>query len=239
MSPDLEKADHHGTALEPSCSSSSDDSSPPVTLEPIRTAHTTRSRRSSRSRRSTATERRLDGTDPYENLEHALTQDVDLAEHDDDDDNCRRRPAAACEPMTRARTAASVAASTASRPPDFEVIFEDADPENPRNWSLWYRAWILFAVAYTCWVTVLYSTSYTSSAPGLMADFGTSQTVTTLGMTTYLLGLAAGSLVLAPMSELFGRQAVYMSCLSVWALLIIPSGLARSFSTILAARFFW
>jgi MFS family permease len=71
-----------------------------------------------------------------------------------------------------------------------------------------------------------------------MAEFGTSTTVTTLGMTTYLFGFACGSVVLAPMSELLGRQKVYMGCLVIWAVLIVPSGVAQTFATILVARFF-
>lgn len=188
-------------------------------LQPIRTNY---------SQRSVATQRRLDNTDPFENLEIAFSADRET--------EAERQ---AREPITHTRTGASVATSIASRPPDFEVIFEEGDPENPKNWPLWYRCWILVVVAYTCLVTVLYSTSYTSSMPGLMEEFGTSTTVTTLGMTTYLLGLAAGSFVLAPASELFGRQKVYMVCLSIWAVLIIPSAVAHSFVTILVSRFFW
>lgn len=211
MGPDIEKADVH-TGTETPDSSSGGES--PIMLEPIRT---------NRSQRSIATQHRLDGTDPFENLEHALTPDVD--------------PDAGR--ITHTRTAASAATSVTSRPPDFEVIFEEGDPENPRNWPLWYRIWMISVVAFTGWMTVLFSTSYTSSMPGLMDEFGTSNTVTTLGMTTYLLGLAAGSIVWAPASELYGRQAVYMACLAVWAILVIPSAVAHSFVTILVSRFFW
>ncbi|KAG9250571.1 MFS multidrug transporter [Emericellopsis atlantica] len=213
---DLEKADSRSAETALTVSSSSDPSSP--RLQPIRT---------NQSYRSVRSQRRIDGTDYLENLEQALTPDPTLLHADHDGQG-----------ITHTRTAASAATSIASRPPDFEVIFEDDDPENPRLWPLWYRVWVLFCLAYTGWVVVLYSTSYTSSAPGLMAEFGTSTTVTTLGMTTYLLGLACGSVVLAPMSELFGRRIVYLICLVAWAVLVVPSGVAQNFATILASRFF-
>lgn len=140
------------------------------------------------------------------------------------------------EPIAYTRTATSVA-STASRLPEFEIYFADKDPENPLNWPLWYRCWVIFCVSFATWVATLYSTSYTSSTPELVDEFASSTTTVTLGMTTYLLGLAAGSLVVAPLSELFGRQKVYIVCLLLWALLIVPCGLARSLTTIIVVRF--
>ncbi|KAF4337553.1 major facilitator superfamily transporter [Fusarium beomiforme] len=116
------------------------------------------------------------------------------------------------EPITYTRTGTSVT-SAASRPPDFEVFFGDGDPDNPRNWSKGYLS-------------------------GLAEEFGASTTVTTLGLTTYLLGLAVGSLIVAPLSELYGRQKVYIVCLSVWALLILPCALATSLTEIIVVRFF-
>lgn len=186
-------------------------------LEPIKTTEV-------RHRRSNATIRTQD-SDPYEALEHALTADQETqAERE------------AREPIAYTRTGTSIT-SVASRPPDFEVVFEEGDPENPRNWSLPYRAWITFCVSYSTWVIVLYSTSYTASIPGLMVEFDASKTVVTLGLTTYLLGLAAGSLVVAPLSELYGRRNVYLICLAVWALLIIPCALGTSLTEIIVVRF--
>ena len=190
--------------------------------------------KTNRSRRSSTATRRLDGTDPYENMERSMSAVAADDEDDDDDDD----DADDGEPTHRTRTNLSTA-SGASRHPDFEVVFEEGDPENPRNWPTWYRVWMLFAISFTCWVTVLYSTTYASSTPGLMEEFGSSTTVTTMGLTTYLLGLAAGSVFLAPLSELYGRQPVYMTCLVVWAVLIIPSALAKNLETIIVARFFW
>lgn len=85
---------------------------------------------------------------------------------------------------------------------------------------------------------MLYSTSYTATIPGLMEEFGvSSRPVATLGLTTYLLGLAAGSVVVAPMSELYGRRVVYLVCLGVFVVLIVPCALARSLAGMVAVRF--
>jgi MFS family permease len=85
---------------------------------------------------------------------------------------------------------------------------------------------------------VLYSTSYTAAIPGVMAEFGvSSRALATLGLTTYLLGLAAGSVVVAPMSELYGRRVVYLVCMGCFVVLIVPVALARSLAVTIVVRF--
>ncbi|POR34910.1 Putative MFS-type transporter [Tolypocladium paradoxum] len=218
MAHDPEKAavPPRSPGAETTCSSSGGES---PKLEAIKRTRT------NRSQRSVATQR-LDIEDAYETLEHAVTPDVET-----------EAERMAREPITYTRTGTSIA-SVASRPPEFEVIFEDKDPENPKCWPLWYRCWCIFVVSFATWVATLYSTSYTSSTPGLIEEFESTTTAVTLGMTTYLLGLAAGSLVVAPLSELYGRQIVYLVCLSIWAILIIPCGLAHSLTAIIVVRFF-
>ncbi|GJC91626.1 major facilitator superfamily transporter [Colletotrichum higginsianum] len=178
---------------------------------PLRPLKGVESRHSHRSR-SRATSHSSTDTDPLEPLEHALTPDLEIeAEH-----HRQHRLEA----------------------PDFEIVFEPDDPENPKNWPLWYRGWTIFVVSLSTWIIVLYSTSYTASIPGLIEEYHSTQVIATLGVTTYLLGLAAGSLIVAPMSELYGRQYVYLGCFTVSSLLIIPCALAKSLTTLIVVRFF-
>jgi MFS family permease len=65
-----------------------------------------------------------------------------------------------------------------------------------------------------------------------------SDTTIILGMTTYLLGLASGPMLLAPLSELYGRRIVYTISLSLYFLFVIPSCVAKNITTILVMRFF-
>jgi hypothetical protein len=39
-------------------------------------------------------------------------------------------------------------ASTWTTDPAFEVDWLDGDPDNPRNWPLWYKSTVLFAISY-------------------------------------------------------------------------------------------
>ncbi|KAK3942030.1 mfs multidrug transporter [Diplogelasinospora grovesii] len=184
----------------------------------------------SHSRSSQARSHSSDDSDPLEPLERALSrpdQETD-AEH----------AAREFGPISLVQTTTSIGSAT-SRPPDFEVVFGPDDPENPKNWPLWYRSWVIFAVSFSTWVVVLYSTSYTASIPGLMDEYHVrNQSIVTLGVTTYLLGLAVGSLIVAPMSELYGRRPVFIICLVVFAVLVIPCALATSLAEIIVVRFF-
>jgi hypothetical protein len=166
-------------------------------------------------------------SDPLSPLEHALTPDLETdAEH-------LARPN-----LTYTKTGASLA-TTGSRLPSFEVDFAPDDPQDPKNWPTWYRGLTIGAVSYCTWTVVLYSTSYTTSMPGMMKEFHeSSEPVATLGVTMYLLGLAVGSLILAPLSEIYGRRPVYVGSLGFFALMILPCALATSLPEVLIVRFF-
>ncbi|PHH84377.1 hypothetical protein CDD83_2029 [Cordyceps sp. RAO-2017] len=147
-------------------------------------------------------------------------------------------PVGAARPTPASLPHSGIAASIASRLPDFEVILEDGDADNPKSWPIRYRGWCIVAVSLSTWVVTLLSTSYSASLTGLADEFGATTTLVALGMTTYLLGLAVGTLILAPMGELYGRRVVYIVCLSSWALLNVPCGLAHSLTAIIVIRFF-
>lgn len=123
--------------------------------------------------------------------------------------------------------------------PSFEVDFAASDPEDPRNWPSWYKAFVVFAIAFSTLGVVVYSTSYTATLEPMKHDLGvTSTTLPTLGVTTYLLGLAIGSLVLAPISETYGRKPVYTIALFFFSILVLPCALAKNLSTVIIVRLF-
>ncbi|KAG9204374.1 hypothetical protein G6514_000830 [Epicoccum nigrum] len=122
--------------------------------------------------------------------------------------------------------------------PRYELDFDD-DGENPQDWPMWRKALVIFFMSYSTLVVVMYSTSYTSGIPGMMATFGIkSKTLVVLGITTYLGGLAIGSLLLAPLSEMYGRRPVYLIAVATFTILIIPCALSNNLAQILVMRFF-
>ena len=82
--------------------------------------------------------------------------------------------------------AASIATNGTNNP-DYEVDWDDEnDPENPRNWPLWYKGFTIFSVSWSTWCIVVYSTSYTTGLAQMQKDFHiSSEPVVTLGVTSY------------------------------------------------------
>ncbi|RCI09435.1 hypothetical protein L249_3665 [Ophiocordyceps polyrhachis-furcata BCC 54312] len=127
---------------------------------------------------------------------------------------------------------------TNSSTADYQVKFHVDDGDNPGNWPAWYRAWVMVTVSFSAWVVVLYSTSYTSTLPRLQDELKVSRLAAVMGLTTYMTGLALGSLMAPPLSELYGRRVVYLVSLGFWSLFIVPAALANSMTVILVARLF-
>ncbi|KAK3714466.1 hypothetical protein LTR37_007772 [Vermiconidia calcicola] len=121
--------------------------------------------------------------------------------------------------------------------PAFEIDFADGEQGNPQNWPLWYKGVILGVMSYSTTSVVLFSTSYTSAIPGIREDFGVSNSEGILGVTTYLIGMAIGSVILAPLSEMYGRRPIYIAALGGFILFVIPCAVAKNIETILITRF--
>ncbi|KAJ7138524.1 major facilitator superfamily domain-containing protein [Mycena crocata] len=115
----------------------------------------------------------------------------------------------------------------------------DSDPENPRNWSFSKRAFVAFNISFLTFSIYIGSAIYTSSIPGLMADFNVSLTTATLGLTLYVLAYGIGPMFLSPLQELpiLGRNPVYMATLFLFVIFQIPIVTANNMSTVLAMRF--
>ena len=94
------------------------------------------------------------------------------------------------------------------------------DRDNPRNWPK-ARKWYITCLAsllnvFTTWC----AGGISSGATGIQEEFGVAAEVTTLCLSLYVLGYAIGPVLLAPLSEYFGRQPVYAVS---WFLLFIFS----------------
>ena len=69
------------------------------------------------------------------------------------------------------------------------------------------------------------------------AEFHASEPVVTTGVTTYLIGIAMGSLILAPVSEIYGRRPVFLGSMFAFTVLVIPCAVAKNLATLIAVRF--
>jgi MFS family permease len=74
------------------------------------------------------------------------------------------------------------------------------------------------------------------ATPTLMQHFGVSRTLALLSLTLYTMGIAIGPLLIAPLSEVFGRKYVYIATLTMLLVFTGGAGGAQSFGTLLACR---
>ncbi|GIZ49507.1 hypothetical protein CKM354_001253700 [Cercospora kikuchii] len=95
---------------------------------------------------------------------------------------------------------------------DPNIVFWDSltDPSNPQNWSP-AKKWSQIAlVSLMSVLTPLASSGFAPGVPQLMQEFdSSSKTIATFVVSVYVLGFAFGPLIVAPLSELYGRLWVY------------------------------
>ncbi|KAJ7186900.1 major facilitator superfamily domain-containing protein [Mycena filopes] len=121
---------------------------------------------------------------------------------------------------------------------DLSTTLAADDPENPRNWSTARKTTITTVLS--LWVlTLTYSsTAYVTSSPALMVRYHMSQEVGILGVTLTVLGFAAGPLLFAPASELYGRRIVYQMSGLCYTAFSFGAAFAPNVAGLLIFRFF-
>ncbi|KAJ4357384.1 uncharacterized protein N0V89_001959 [Didymosphaeria variabile] len=88
------------------------------------------------------------------------------------------------------------------------IVYSADDKDNPRNWPR-----------------------------QIQEEFGVSQELTTLLLALYVLGFAVGPVVLAPLSEYFGRRPLYVVSWFVLFMFQLPIALAPNYGTLVVCRF--
>ena len=111
------------------------------------------------------------------------------------------------------------------------------DPENPLNWPLWQRVYHTTVPGLFGFAVTFGSSVYTPGYPEVMARFNVSSTVALLGLSLYVLGLAFGPVLAAPISETKGRRVVYLVSLPLGALFIMGAGFSNNFASLAITRF--
>ena len=112
------------------------------------------------------------------------------------------------------------------------------DPENPLNWALSKKMYHVAMVGSQAFVTTYGSSVISPSVPDISAHFNISTTAAILPLTLYVLGLAFGPMISAPISETFGRRIVYLALFPPSLLFTLGAGFSSSFASLLVCRFF-
>jgi MFS family permease len=111
------------------------------------------------------------------------------------------------------------------------------DPENPRNFSLPRRIFSTIAVGTLAFVSTFTASIYSPFQEQIRNEFGVSTEISVLPLALYNLGMAFGPLVGSPLSEAFGRKAVYMVTTPIFALFTLGAGLSQSVVSLTTCRF--
>ena len=112
------------------------------------------------------------------------------------------------------------------------------DPENPRNWPLWQRIYHTAIPGLFGFAVNFGSSVYTPGYPDVEKRFNVSSTVALLPLSLYVLGLAFGPVLAAPISETRGRRIVYLVSSPIAALFTLGAGFSRTFASLAITRFF-
>ncbi|GAA5828189.1 hypothetical protein JCM11251_002628 [Rhodosporidiobolus azoricus] len=124
-------------------------------------------------------------------------------------------------------------------PPDVIWVEWDgpSDPANPLNWSR-RRKWAISSVGIIfCTFVSLSVSAYSIAENQVREELHTTQILAILGITMFTITFGAAPLLLAPLSEVYGRNTIYLISAVVFALFFLPQALAQNIQTVLVARF--
>lgn len=116
------------------------------------------------------------------------------------------------------------------------LSFSDTDTEFPRKWSKWKKMCNVLVIALMSILSPLASSMFTPGIDQIARSLDTTSE-TVIGCTTgFVIMLGIGPMILAPLSETFGRRVVFLSCFTVFSALQIPSALSPNIGTLIAMR---
>ncbi|WVQ85702.1 hypothetical protein IAT38_007868 [Cryptococcus sp. DSM 104549] len=111
------------------------------------------------------------------------------------------------------------------------------DPASPRSWANWKRYGIVILASTLNNLVCLCVSGYSTGVEEMGKELGFGSEVGTVGLSLYVLGFALGPMLLAPLSEYWGRRPVYLVSWTIFTLFQLPLALAKNTATVLVCRF--
>ncbi|KAF2456728.1 membrane transporter [Lineolata rhizophorae] len=114
----------------------------------------------------------------------------------------------------------------------------DRDPHNPMNWSA-RRKWGTIAIlSMLTFTTPLASSMFAPGVPDVMQEFkNTNQQLATFVVSVYILGFAFGPLLVAPLSEMYGRMPLYHISNVLFVVFTVACAVSSNMSMLIGFRF--
>ncbi|KAL7422081.1 GTPase-activating protein [Cryptotrichosporon argae] len=123
--------------------------------------------------------------------------------------------------------------------PNLVTWYGPDDPENPQNWSLGKKCWVVVCIMLITTSVYMGSSIYSPAIEDAVAYFGLGQVTVTLGLSLFVAGYGIGPLFLSPISEIpqVGRTLPYIITLAVFCVLQVPTALVTNFAGFAILRF--
>ncbi|KAJ9651945.1 hypothetical protein H2198_008808 [Neophaeococcomyces mojaviensis] len=129
--------------------------------------------------------------------------------------------------------------SSADSDPNIITWSSPDDPENPMNWPSKLKLTNVVLVSTWTLLTPLASSMVAPGTLDILEDFHSSSiTMGAFIVSIFILGYAVGPLVIAPMSELYGRLPVYHTMNVLFVIWTLACAFAPNLSALLVFRFF-
>ncbi|CAH0023994.1 unnamed protein product [Clonostachys rhizophaga] len=114
----------------------------------------------------------------------------------------------------------------------------DDDPANPYNWKSWRKVVNCILISALSFLTPLGSSMFAPGVTDLMIEFQmTSRSLGSFVVSVYVLGFAAGPMIFAPLSEIYGRGIIYHTTNLCFLAFTIACAVAPTFSSLIGFRF--
>ncbi|MCJ1470930.1 hypothetical protein MMC07_009578 [Pseudocyphellaria aurata] len=112
------------------------------------------------------------------------------------------------------------------------------DPANPMNWSEALKWGNVAVIAAITFITPLASSMFAPGIPKVMAEFHSGNIqLGSFVVSVYVLGYAFGPLIIAPLSELYGRLVIYHTCNLLFVVLSIACAVSTNLNMLIGFRF--
>ncbi|PON26416.1 hypothetical protein TGAM01_v204892 [Trichoderma gamsii] len=121
-------------------------------------------------------------------------------------------------------------------PPSEQQDRQDIDV-NPRKWPLWKKLSATLIVTAISFVVQYASAVDSAAAERIQAEFGVSAVAESLATGLFLVGFGVGAPIAGPLSEIAGRNPVYIISFVLFMLCTMGAGLAPNIGAQLSLRF--
>jgi hypothetical protein len=118
------------------------------------------------------------------------------------------------------------------------VHWLEDDPENPKTYNNLFKWTMTLLTAQMTLCVSLASSAYIGARELLLEEFGCSNEVFLVGLSVMVFGFTAGSLIWAPICEVWGRREVFLAAMVLYIIFTAACAAAQDIATLIVLRFF-